>query len=262
MSAEPRPPVNVISATPVAPATETPTETSQPKAEPISETVPTAPVVQDTQEDVSTLKKRLQDQQREITRQQMENAQLRKIVTPELQAVLKENANSAEPEGLRALRKQLESSPELFDDPARQLGLMRQISQQETVSILTEWDAKSRFANEAKEIIGESFDQKELENAYWHVRNSYKAEGKDENPYLVAHAYLHPSDVYGIVKEAKKDQARSIAAKASQQAAAQMEKPGPPKQETVTRTAPRKGKEFLQALINSNPEAFPSFNKK
>ena len=175
--------------------------------------------------------------QAKMTRLAQENARLRNVLTPEVVAAMEKGQNVT---GRDLLKKRLEENPEIFDDPVSQAEYYGRMNQNQTAAMLTEWDTKREYGEEAKGLIPD-LDLKDpaLNDAYWKVRREYQSKGFDENPMIAAYQLLNPRWAFTAKREKEKEKVNEV----QKRAAARPEKPGtvkePPKPTEVVPFDPK-----------------------
>lgn len=180
---------------------------------------PTPPAGQGTEES-EKLKKRISDQEKEITRAQMKIAELERQTTQKVKT-----------EGERALAEAF--SNYVQDGNANgQMEITRRIAREEAdvhARAYMEMATELSAAQKALEGIGETLEiTPDLQSLAARVKSEYRQSGINENCWLGALAVQSPAKFLALIQKAKMQGENEALGKASTESAGRIEKPGVP----------------------------------
>jgi molecular chaperone GrpE (heat shock protein) len=243
------------------------------EAQSIPEAAPPAPEGQDSQGEIKRLEKIAHDNQAAYTRSQQELADLRRKasdyerrlsqITPAEMAVAQvaQSEKSTETEGQTALRKLIEQSPELMDDPQKQVKLMGQISTNTTLQLLKDYDAMKAYAAEAKQVLGNDFDPVVYEADAWEAYQIHRRLGKTGNPFLTAVSVINQDVLKNKLAAIPQKEAEVAAREVAQRSSVRMERPGNPVNGVGAPRVRLSDEDYCKTLITNSPD-FKSFSRK
>jgi hypothetical protein len=240
--------------------------TADNEAQPPSAEAPPVPDVQDLRAENERLKKQEHDHHTAYTRSQMELADLKRrmaSITPAEMAVAQvaQNEKPNETEGQVALRRLIEQSPDLMDDPHKQVKLMGQISTNTTLQLLKDYDAMKAYAAEAKQVLGNDFDPVTYEADAWEAYQIHKRLGKTGNPFLTAVSVVNQDVLKNKLAAIPRKEAEVAAREVVQRSNVRMERPGNPVSNVNAPHVRLSDEDYCKALITDNPD-FKSFSRK
>lgn len=248
-----------------APSPDSPQEPSVP------ETAQPVPEKQESR-DTTDWKKIAKDNQAAYTRSQQELAELKKRLasfTPAEIAVMQTaQGSNAETEGQAAMRKLIENSPEMFEDPQKQVRLMENIAANTppnvamTLQMIRDYDNMKAYAAEAKEVLGPEFDPSMYEADAWEAYNIHRRLNKAGNPFLTAVSVVNQNILKQRMATSQLGNMQDDSRVIEQRSNIRMEKPGNP----VTSEPEIRGKlsdlDFCKNFVTSDPKKFPSFSRR
>jgi hypothetical protein len=247
--------------------------TADNEAQPIPAVALPAPEGQDSQGEIKRLEKIAHDNQAAFTRSQQELADLRRKaldyerrlsqITPAEMAVAQvaQHEKPNETEGQVALRRLIEQSPDLMDDPHKQVKLMGQISTNTTLQLLKDYDAMKAYAAEAKQVLGNDFDPVTYEADAWEAYQIHKRLGKTGNPFLTAVSVVNQDVLKNKLAAIPQKEAEVAAREVVQRSNVRMERPGNPVSNVNAPHVRLSDEDYCKALITDNPD-FKSFSRK
>lgn len=158
----------------------------------------TPPKGSDTEREIANLNKRIEDQQKEITRRQMAEADLRREI-----AVSRSGASpGAGGEALltpaqKALKATLAGDPDYLENPESQIEETARRAGEYAASAIARRDEetlKSQFAQEARGLRPD-INITALDTIYDGARAELKKAGSDKNPYIAIDDFLKQGDM-------------------------------------------------------------------
>lgn len=158
----------------------------------------TPPKGSDTERDVASLNKRIEDQQKEITRRQMAEADLRREMAV-IRAGGSPNTGGEAPmtPAQKALKAKLAGDPDYLDNPESQVEEIARRAGEYAASAIERKDEanlRSQFAQQARELRSD-INIAALDTIYDGARLELKRAGSDKNPYIAIDDFLRKGDI-------------------------------------------------------------------